>query len=202
MDPRVDEVLALWFGGGPAPTKEVVQRWFMKDPAFDDELRRRFGALHAEAVAGELTTWRGSARSELALVIVLDQLSRNLFRNDPRAFAADARALEIARELRSGERLRELDFYQQMFTLLPYEHAEDLACQAACVAGFTELVAKARASRASADVLAMMDMGLDYAKQHAVVIERFGRFPHRNAILGRASTAEELAFLQQPGSSF
>ena len=202
MDPRIDEVLELWFGPGPSPTPEVIQRWFTKDPAFDDELRRRFGALHAEAAAGQLASWRGHARGALALIIVLDQFSRNMFRDDPRAFATDTLALELAQELRACARLRELDFYQQMFTLLPHEHTEDRATQAACIAGFTELAAEARARGASPEVIAMMDSGLDYARRHAVIIERFGRFPHRNAVLGRASTPEELAFLEQPGSSF
>lgn len=202
MDPRIDEVLAFWFGEGPAPTPEIVRRWFVKDPALDDEIRRRFGALHAAAAAGELAHWRGTARGELALVVVLDQFSRNLFRDDPRAFASDASALAIAQALRTSGRVRELGFYQQMFTLLPYEHAEDRALQRACIAGFTELAAQARASGASADVIAMMDTALDYAHQHAAIIERFGRYPHRNAALGRASTPEEAAFLEQPGSSF
>jgi uncharacterized protein (DUF924 family) len=227
MDPRIDEVITFWFGTEIVPPAAVTGRWFRKDPAFDDEIRTRFGALAAEAASGggaatggaaprptgeaggaptprRLATlgdaWRGSARGELALLVLLDQFPRNLYRGDPRAFAQDARALAIARDLRGSGRARELTLTQRMIALLPFEHAEDLAAQAEAMAGFAELVAEAREREPAS--LELMEVALDFARRHQVIIERFGRFPHRNAVLGRASTPEERAFLEQPGSSF
>src|SRR5574338_131664 len=120
---------------------------------------------------------------------VRDQFSRNLYRDDPRAFAQDGRALAIARELWFSGRARKLPAIQRMFLLLPFEHAEDLEIQRECVAAFEQLAAEP-------GVPAMLAVGLDYARRHAEVIERFGRFPHRNEVLGRESTPEERAFLQ------
>ncbi|MDX2086715.1 MAG: DUF924 family protein [Kofleriaceae bacterium] len=202
MDPRVDEVIEFWFGPAPSPTSEIFQRWFTKDPAFDEEIRRRFGALHEEAYNDTLRSWHGHARGELALIVVLDQFSRNLYRDDPRAFACDHTALAIARELRRAGRARELSVHQQMVALLPFEHSEDRSTQSEGVAAFTALLGEAKEMRIGDDVVGMLAGALDYAKRHREIIERFGRFPHRNAILGRASTAEELEFLKQPGSSF
>jgi uncharacterized protein (DUF924 family) len=195
----IDDVLAFWFGPDPSrPSQETMQRWFAGGTAFDAQIRDRFAELHAQAVAGELQDWLGTARGELALVIVLDQFSRHLYRNDPRAFAQDSRALAIARNLYLHERADELTPIQRMFVLLPFEHAEDASAQRECVAEFEKLVA---ANPADPNAK-MLENGLDYAKQHAVIIERFGRFPHRNEVLGRESTPDERAFLQQPGSRF
>ena len=192
----IDEVLAFWFGPDPQqPSQATMQRWFMRDAAFDAEIRSRFGELHAQAAAGKLADWLGSARGELALVIVLDQFSRNLYRDDPRAFAQDGRALAIARNLYFSDRIRELAPVQRLFVLMPFEHAEDMAIQRECVAELEKLVAASPGDK-------MLETGLDYAKRHAVIIERFGRFPHRNEVLGRESTPEERAFLEQPGSRF
>lgn len=202
MDARVDEVIDFWFGPAPSPTSEIYERWFSKDPAFDEEIRRRFSALHAEAVDGRLTTWHGHSLSELALIVVLDQFSRNMFRDDPRAFAADREALHTARELRRAGRAHELTFHQQMIGLMPFEHAEDRATQSECVAAFEGLLAEAKELRAGDDVIGMLTGAADYARRHREIIDRFGRFPHRNAILGRTSTAEEIEFLKLPGSRF
>jgi uncharacterized protein (DUF924 family) len=182
----IDEVLAFWFGAGP-------QKWFAKDPGFDAEIRTRFGVLHAEAAAGAHAEWLATPRGALALIIVLDQFSRNLFREGARAFAQDGPALAISRELVSSGRLRELPPDQRGFALMPLMHAEDLEAQRACIAGFEALAAEG---------VPGAGQGVDYAKMHAAIVERFGRFPHRNAALGRESTPEELAFLAQPGSRF
>lgn len=200
MHDRVDEVLEFWFGTAPIPTQAVIARWFTKDPAFDAEIRRRFGDLLDNADA--LAAWRDDARAELAAIIVLDQFSRNAFRDDPRAFAHDPLALAIARELRASERDRALTYHQRWFALMPFEHAEDTGAQADSVAAFEQLRDEAQAAGAPSDVTGGLSSALDYAKKHAVVVERFGRFPHRNRILGRASTPEEAEFLTQPGSSF
>lgn len=195
-----EEVLAFWFGtldpdGRAAP--EISARWWTKDPAFDEALRERFGALHDEVLRGERDDWLESARGRLAAVIVLDQLSRNMFRGSPRMFAADDRALAMAEEGIARGQDRELAFAERSFLYLPLEHSEDLATQERCVELFRtwrdELPEELRGGA---------DYSLDYAVQHRDIIRRFGRFPHRNALLGRESTAEELEFLKQPGSSF
>lgn len=189
MDPRIDEVLAFWFKD-PA-------RWFAKNPVFDDQIRERFGALRDQAAAGGLASWRTSARGELALIVLLDQFSRNLFRGSPRAFEADATALGIARGMRASGRDQQLSLLQRVVMLLPFQHAEDRATQAESVAAYQAILDVAPEGER-----AMFENNLSYAKQHQEIIERFGRFPHRNATLGRESTAEERTFLAQPGSSF
>lgn len=189
MDPRIDEVLTFWFRD-PA-------RWFAKNPVFDDQIRERFGALRDQAAAGGLASWRSSAKGELALIILLDQFSRNMFRGNARAFETDATALGIARGMRASGRARQLTPLQQVVMLLPFQHAEDLDTQAESVAAYQEIL-----DAAPAEERAMFENNLSYAKQHHDIIEKFGRFPHRNAALGRTSTADERAFLAQPGSSF
>jgi uncharacterized protein (DUF924 family) len=176
-----EDVLAFWF------SECTPQQWFEKNDAFDATLRTRFGAVHAEASAGGLTGWEATADGRLALLLVLDQMSRNLYRGDPRAFAQDARARDIARRaIAAGDHV----FASRdrcLFLFLPFEHSEELADQLWCEAFFAAL----------GDA-----MLIDYGMRHRVIIERFGRFPHRNAALGRTSTAEELEFLTQPNSSF
>lgn len=184
MDPRIDEVIEFWFGVKP-------EKWFVKDPAFDDEIRQKFGSLHAEAASGALDKWRGTPRGDLALLVLLDQFPRNLFRGDAKSFATDAKALVIARSMKRDD----LPFLQQLVSLIPYQHSEDLAMQNEGVAAYEALV-KAHPDDQFAAV------SLDFAKQHHAIIQRFGRFPHRNAMLGRDSTPEEIEFLKQPGSSF
>jgi uncharacterized protein (DUF924 family) len=200
MDARIDEVIEAWFGPDPAPTKEIFQRWFTKDPAYDDELRTKFGALHADAAAGTLDRWRETARGELALIVLLDQMSRNMFRDDRRAFATDDVALSLARDLLGSGRARELTPYQRMVALLPFQHAEDRDAQAEGVAAYSTLLDEVRATDPVA--AEMLTGSLSYAERHRDIIEKFGRFPHRNAVLGRTSSVEELAFLEQPGSRF
>lgn len=191
----VGEVLDFWFGpldaAGEA-TAEKRARWWKKSDAFDEEIRRRFGAIHASVHAGEREAWCETARGRLAYVIVLDQFSRNMFRGTPASFASDARALAAAKEgvLRGHD--RELAGAERPFLYMPYMHAEDLAAQDECVALF-----RAIAEDAGGD-----ESNLKFAIAHRDIVARFGRFPHRNAILGRASTAEEAEFLTQPGSSF
>lgn len=176
----IEDVITFWFAD---PT-----RWFRKDPAFDEELRSRFGELHAAIRRGEHEAWRSTARGALAYVLVLDQFSRNLFRGAPESFASDPQALGAAREALERGFDRELPSDQASFFLMPFMHSESLDDQDHCVAWF-------EAAGTFAD-------NLKYAEQHRDIIRRFGRFPHRNAILGRASTPDELAFLEQPGSSF
>ena len=181
-------VLDFWFGQPRGPSRP---EWFRKDAAFDEEVRARFGALHAAAARRELEAWRLSPEPMLALVIVLDQFSRNLHRDDARAFAQDAHALECAREaVGRGDDLALLPVGRQ-FLYLPLEHSEDLADQEACV----ELMRSLEAFEETRGLT-------EWAVRHRDVIRRFGRFPHRNAALGRASTPGEVEFLRQPGSRF
>jgi len=193
----IDDVLAFWFGDG-ALSEETMRRWFRRDDAFDAQIRDKFDALHAQAAAGGLQDWLGTARGELALVIVLDQFSRNLYRDDPRAFAHDGRSLAIARNLWFSGRGKQLTVPQRMFALVPFQHSEDLSIQREGVAEYEKLANDPEAK----DCAPMLKMSLDFAKRHLEIIERFGRFPHRNKVLGRESTPEERAFLEQPGSSF
>ena len=179
---RIEEVLRFWFEElGP-------DDWFGGGDALDDRIRGRFLELH-EALrdGGVPESWRAGARGLLAAVIVLDQLPRHLYRGDPRAFAADAAALRLVKEALARGSDREMSQEERRFLYLPFEHSEDAGEQARSVALFAAL----------GD-----EESLDYAKQHKVIIDRFGRFPHRNAVLGRASTPEEVEFLKQPGSSF
>jgi uncharacterized protein (DUF924 family) len=184
------EVLAYWFGAAPS-LAERRRLWFGKDPATDAEIRRRFEVLHQAALAGSLDAWLAAPESALALVVVLDQFPRNMYRDTPAAFAADAKARACARRVLEQGWDRQLAPLQRLFLYLPFEHSEDLADQHLSVKLFAAL-----------DTEAGLGDVFDYALRHYCVIQRFGRFPHRNAILGRQSTAEEVAFLQQPGSRF
>jgi len=180
-------VLDFWFGGGG-----IRDEWFRKDAAFDALIAERFGRLIDRAVSGELRDWQRDPESALARIVLLDQFTRNVHRNSPRAFAGDALALAAAREMVASGQDRELPPERRAFVYMPFEHAEDLAAQDEAVRLFTALAAESPEHRDS----------LDYAQRHRAIVARFGRFPHRNAALGRVSTAEEAAFLQQPGSGF
>jgi len=197
---QIEAVLTFWFGEeGPeavAPDATAA-RWFQKDEAFDETIRTRFGDLYEAARTGALDGWASTARGRLALLIVLDQFPRNLFRGTRRAFESDARALALASEGVALGHDRAFAVDGRSFFYMPLMHAEDRLAQQRCVDLFTALrdemqgVARDRAERS-----------LDFAIRHRDIVERFGRFPHRNQALGRTSTPEELAFLKEPGSSF
>lgn len=174
-------VLDFWF-------HEIDPRlWFASDPAFDDTLRRRFGGLLQQAAAGELYDWRTSAEGRLAEILVLDQFPRNIHRDTPQAFAQDPMALALAQEAVAAGALQTLDAVRRSFLLLPYMHSESRRIHAVAEALYREHAPPTN---------------YDYELRHKAIIDRFGRYPHRNAILGRESTDEERAFLQEPGSSF
>lgn len=191
--PGPDDVLRFWFGEPPSATPRA--EWFRKDAAFDDEIRTRFLGLIERALAGALDGWMASPRSALARIVVLDQFTRNAFRGQARAFAGDAQALAAAEALVAAGADQTLPPLQRWFVYLPFEHAESAAAQARSLALFGALAAAHPRLAAAADAL-------EWARRHAAIIARFGRYPHRNAALGRASTAEEEAFLREPGSSF
>ena len=186
-------IIDFWFGAPGSAEHGTARRvWFAKDAAFDAEIRERFGALVEQALRGELDDWGDDARSALAQVLLLDQFTRNAFRDTPRAFAGDPRALAAATRMVGLRHDEQLPTFMRGFVYLPYEHAEGLAMQDEAIRLLTRLAAADPAQQSM----------LDYAHRHRAIIARFGRFPHRNAILGRRSTAEELAFLKQPGSGF
>jgi uncharacterized protein (DUF924 family) len=194
--PVAQDVLDFWFGP-PDDPGHAQQRpqWFRKDEAFDASIAQRFGALIEGALGGAIDDWAGTATAPLpalARVIVLDQFTRNAFRGGARAFAGDAMALQTARWLVASGLDRGLTGVQRLFAYLPFEHAEDLAHQRTSLQLFEQL---------GRDEPALANL-LDWAWRHHEVISRFGRFPHRNAALGRISSPEEIAFLQQPGSGF
>ena len=192
MPSEADEVLDFWFGReGEDDHGEFRDAWFRKDPAFDEEVRERFGGLYERAAAGELDGWREDARSCLALVICLDQFPRNMFRGDGHTHATDAKALETAKYAVERALDRELPPLQRMFLYMPFMHSENLEEQERSVELFERLAEKPGAP----DVTS-------YAVGHKEIVERFGRFPHRNEILGRQTTPEEAEFLKGPNSSF
>jgi len=189
---QVKEILDFWFGKPEeAEYGKIRKFWFTKNPKFDQEVRSRFLSVYQQAAAGELDTWRTSPDSCLALIILLDQFPRNLFRSQPQAFASDPQALSLAQYAINQGFDQQLLPVQRWFIYMPFEHSENLEHQYQSVELFSSL--KDDPNCAS---------GVDYAHRHLQVIERFGRFPHRNQILGRESTPEEIEFLQQPGSSF
>ena len=171
----IDEVLGFWF------SPEAQARWFDSTPQFDRTIAERFGALHDRALAGELDHWTGDAAGALALLILLDQFPRNMFRGTPRAFESDAKALAVSKAAIEKGFDQERPLRERTFFYLPLEHSENLADQVECV----------RLTRE-----ASYEDYLDYAIAHHDIIARFGRFPHRNAILGRASSEEEAEFLK------
>lgn len=188
LPPAARAVLDFWFGDDDAARPE----WFRKDPAFDDAIRQRFGDLVERALGGALDAWAATPQGALARIVLLDQFTRNIFRDTPRAFAGDAQALQAARALVAAGGDRALTPRQRAFVYLPFEHAEDRGVQREALRLFGELAAEH----------AHMADALVWAQKHQVIVERFGRFPHRNLVLGRVSSAEEIEFLRQPGSSF
>jgi uncharacterized protein (DUF924 family) len=191
---KAQDVLDFWFLPAAANGHgQARQEWFRKDARFDEQVRTRFGSLISQAVAGGLREWDAEGpRGTLARIIVLDQFTRNAYRGTPDAFEGDALALAAARQLVHSGAERALTPVERWFAYMPYEHAEDACTQEQSVELYTALAREH----------AGFDGALDYAHRHRGVIARFGRFPHRNAILGRASTPEEIEFLGQHGSRF
>ena len=174
-------LLHFWF------TELTPKQHFAKDSALDETIRTRFGATLEAAAKCELFAWRATPEGRLAEIVVLDQFSRNVYRDTARAFAQDALALALAQELVASGQDRSLPLAQRSFAYMPYMHSESALVHAQAVTLFSQQG---------------MEDTLRFELRHQAIIERFGRYPHRNAILGRSSTAEELAFLSEPGSSF
>ena len=175
------EVLSFWFNDIDS------SKWWVKDSHFDALIADKFLTLHQQANAGELFHWRKSAQGRLAEVIVLDQFSRNIFRDTPNAFASDSLALVLSQEAISLGKHNELNDIQRSFLYMPYMHSESLKIHDVALVLYKENGVQSN---------------LEFEIKHRDIIERFGRYPHRNSILGRTSSIEEVEFLKQPGSSF
>jgi uncharacterized protein (DUF924 family) len=188
LAPLARDILDFWFGAPPLAQRDA---WFRKDAAFDAAVRTRFGDAIAAACAGAYGDWCAAPRGALARVLLLDQFTRNAFRDTPHAFSGDARALATADDAIARGHDRRLEPLERWFVYLPFEHSEDPAMQERSLALFAALAAET-GDRSP----------LEWAERHAQVIRRFGRFPHRNAVLGRESTPDEVAFLAAPGSRF
>lgn len=195
-----ESILAFWFGDEPDDATVAAKRaplWWSGDPGTDAEIRCRFEPLVEAAGAGELEGWRSSIRGRLALVLLTDQFPRSIYRGTPAAFAFDAIARSLCLESLTDGSDRELRPIERVFLYLPFEHSESLADQDRAVELFRTLAAEV-----APGIRPAFEEYLDYALRHRAIVERFGRFPHRNAILARQSTAAEIAFLEEPGSSF
>jgi uncharacterized protein (DUF924 family) len=175
------DIINFWY------TQIPPRNWFIKDLAFDAMLKRRFGNIHQQAAAGELAHWRQKPLGKLAEIIVLDQFSRNLFRNTPSAYAYDGQALVLAQSAIAQSADLGLLPKQKSFMYMPLMHSESAAIHKQAITLFNQ---------------PGLESNYEFELKHQLIIERFGRYPHRNGILGRASTPEELAFLSQPCSSF
>jgi uncharacterized protein (DUF924 family) len=177
----IDEVVRFWF-------EELSPKdWYRKDKALDAEIKKRFAAIYDALKSGMPANWLATPKGWLAAIIVLDQFPRNMFRDDPRAFATDAAALALSKRAIAEGIDMKLAPEERAFVYMPFQHAENAADQARSIELFTALGNSSN---------------LDFALRHKAIVDRFGRFPHRNAVLGRASTEEESAFLKQPRSSF
>jgi uncharacterized protein (DUF924 family) len=177
----INEIHDFWFHEAGA------EKWWKKDAAFDEVVRQRFGTLVEEAAAGALDSWAESSRGALALILLLDQFPRNIYRNTPKAFAADQKAKNLTLLTLGNDYLENMSEDEHCFFILPLEHSEDLSDQELCVSLFETLG---------------NEKYLQYAIAHKAVIEKFGRFPHRNAILGRNNTPEEEEYLKDPEAGF
>lgn len=179
MMAEAQTVLDFWF-------KELTPaQWFDKDADLDQRIANKFSALHSCAVAGELQDWRETVHGRLAEIIVLDQFSRNIYRDTPKAFAADGMAVVLAQEAVHAGALEALGNPERQFILMPFMHSES-----------------AKVHERTLELWSMFGLDATWEHKHKAIVDRFGRYPHRNAILGRPSSAEEVAFLQEPGSSF
>jgi uncharacterized protein (DUF924 family) len=188
-----EDVLSFWYKSTPEqPSPGAQQGWWKKDPAFDQTIAERFGATWEQAKSGALDHWCATPKGRLALIIVLDQFSRNMHRGSPLTWAQDAQALEHTLAALDAGEDKLLPMFGRLFLYMPLEHSEDVAMQERSLLCFRALNAE----------FGGQDHLVHYAELHERIVRRFGRFPHRNAVLGRESSAEELAFLKEPNSSF
>ena len=195
-----EAILQFWFGTADDDLEVAEQcdrLWWKKNPKVDAEIRERFAGVVDAAASGQFDAWLADPRGRLALIILTDQFSRNMYRGTARAFAFDSLALSWAKEGIASGADQSLRPIERIFFYMPLEHSESIEDQDRMVAFTIDLAAKV-----SAEKRKLFESYVDFAERHRDIVRRFGRFPHRNVILGRASTPEESAFLEQPGSSF
>jgi uncharacterized protein (DUF924 family) len=195
-----ESIVAFWFGNDPDDRAVVEQQsslWWVKNEETDREIRRRFLAGLEAAAAGELDAWRATPHGTLSLILLTDQFSRNMFRGSARSFATDPLARSWAEAAIDFRQDIELRLVERVFVYLPFEHSESLADQRRSVELYRSLL-----EQADSELEGPFRQYLDFAIAHRDIVERFGRFPHRNRILRRESSPEEIAFLEQPGSAF
>lgn len=199
LPPEAESVLGYWLGPDvPADAvPSTTTLWFRGGEAVDEHIRKTFLPLIEAAGKGELDAWQSTPRGSLALLLLLDQFTRNAYRGTAKAFGFDPKARAIAREALARGDDKTLSPILRTFFYLPFEHEESMDAQRLALEKFT-----AARDEATGEARKFLDMGIDYARKHLEIIERFGRFPHRNAIVGRESTPEEIEFLKQPDSSF
>lgn len=200
LQPTPEDILTFWFEDASEDPSKAMQRsvfWFEASAAVDDDISRRFSATLDCAARGELAVWEGTARSCLALVLLLDQFSRNIYRGTAQAFQYDSQAIEVTSRGVVAGCLEQHSPVEQCMFLLPYEHSEDLSVQRAGIELFEGVI-----ERATPEWKPFARGSLVYARRHIEIIERFGRFPHRNTVLGRESTPEEREYLKGGGDSF
>ena len=190
---KFSDVYDFWIGDG----KVKMDLWFKKDPVVDKKIRDKFGPWLDSFEMVDYEEWKTTPKGLVSLIILLDQFPRNAFRDTKRMFAFDQEALDTTREGLDRGMHDQLSLCENLFLTLPLEHSEDITDQKECVRLFQDMY-----DNAKADQKEFAAQILDYAKKHMAIIEKFGRFPHRNFVLGRSSSPEELAFLKTPGSSF
>jgi len=199
-DPSVTSIIDFWIGplaeSGLA-SREKSDLWFARSPSFDKAVRREFSGVYQDVVAGRHDDWQQTPRGALALVLVLDQFSRNMFRDTDQMYATDAQAARISKRAIAAGLDRQLVGSERVFIYMPLMHSEDLGDQEECVRLFEAFLQESEGPLARA-----LARSLEFAKAHRDIIEAWGRFPHRNHLLGRPSTTAELEFLETPGSSF
>ncbi|MBI5149158.1 MAG: DUF924 domain-containing protein [Candidatus Omnitrophica bacterium] len=202
---RIQAILQFWFEGVDDSTpidksKRPFNKWFNAGKVLDQEIRERFESDLDSALIGEYKAWEESVTGALALILLYDQFTRNMYRDTPRIYTGDALARELTLRLTTGRKERTLDLIERTFIYMPLMHAEDLKSQKLSVQCFAGLVEESQ--KKNPDNTHYYRYSLDYANRHCAIVERFGRFPHRNKILGRTSTPEEIEFLKKPGSGF
>lgn len=204
MDSIANALIELWFGdwsdSRPAPEggDPIVAQWWVKDPNFDEHLRATFGDAHEAAIIGELGHWAATARGCMALSLLLDQVSRNIHRGTARSFAADVQARTLTHQVMGGPIWNEMPPIWRLFIAMPLMHSESLADHDLAVKTFEALAAQTAGTERASNY----ENTLKFEHKHRDIIVKFGRYPHRNDLLGRSSTEEERQFLTQPGSSF
>ncbi len=201
----MDNIIKYWFHDvsdeRPIDKKGMpVKMWFMKDKEIDVEITKKFEQDIIKANEGEYKDWEKTARGSLALILLFDQFTRNIYRNTKRMFAYDHLACDLSVRCADAHIDQDLSLIQRVFMYMPFMHAEDLRLQQLCISSFEGLVKDS--NEKSPYNTSYYESNLLFAKKHSEIIEQFGRFPHRNQILGRESTSEELEFLNKPGSSF